>query len=163
MKQFILIVLYIISVSSFGQDNGNCYAEKEFLLILSTKSYQSALKTAREASKKLNLKLDLRGLKEDTASRQGLTLQSDTCIKLTKQFGISDSTCYLARGKWDDGIYISIEYSNSYNSFTNGYYIVMVGSSFKQYNKLKKELPKVRKTYKDAYIKTSKVYMCCSH
>ncbi len=163
MKNIILVFLLTLPLFSIGQDNPDCYAEKDFLLIQSTQDYQTALQTAKQATKELNIKLDLRGLIPDKNSRIGLTPPADTCLKYSKEYGGKDSTCYLARGRWDDGIYISIEYSNAYDSFKKGYYIVMVGSGFKKDQKLITTLKRVKTKYSDAYIKTSKVYMCCMH
>lgn len=149
---------------SFGQDNPGCYAKKFFLLIQSTPEYETAIQTAKSASKDLNIKLDLRGLVRDQNTRIGLSLPADTCLKYTEEEeGSRDSSCYMARGRWDDGIYISVEYSNAYQGFSKGFYIVVVGSSDKKDATLVETLTKVKTKYSDAYIKSSKVYMCCMH
>ncbi|MFL5765992.1 MAG: hypothetical protein ACJ77K_18755 [Bacteroidia bacterium] len=163
MKHFFCFFLFAIPILTFGQDNPDCYAEKDFLIIQSTKDYKAALQTAKQATKALDIKLDLRDLIPDNNTRIGLSEPVDTCLKYSKEYGGQDSTCYLARGRWDDGIYISIEYTNAYDSFTKGYYIVMVGSGFKKDQSLVDTLKKVKTKYSDAYIKTSKVYMCCMH
>ena len=87
----------------------------------------------------------------------------DPCLKYSREYDDEDSTCYLARGRWDDGVYVSIEFSNAYDSFSKGYFIVMAGSSFKNDPVLTKTLNKAKEKYPDAYIKASKVYMCCMH
>lgn len=43
-----------------------------------------------------------------------------------------------------------------------GYYVVMVSSGFKGDSGIRATLDRVRPTYPDAYIKMSRVYMCCS-
>ena len=148
---------------SFAQANSDCYAEKDFLIITSAKEYQHALLVAQQASRTLNVKLDLRNLIPDTDTLIGLTLPVDSCLKYSREYEREDSNCYFARGRWDDGIYISIEYSNEYYSFSKGYFIVMVGSGFKNDPNLITTLKKIKTKYTDAYIKTSKVYMCCTH
>jgi hypothetical protein len=163
MRHLFYLLLLTLPILSFGQNNAECYAEKDFLIIQSTKDYNTALETAKQASKALDIKLDLRGLIPDKDTRIGLTPPVDTCLKYSQEYGGQDSTCYLARGRWDDGVYISIEYTNAYDSFTKGYYIVMVGSGFKKDLSLFETLKKVQTKYSDAYIKTSKVYMCCMH
>lgn len=163
MRHLVYIFLLAIPFLSHGQNNLDCYAEKDFLIIHSTKDYNNALLIAQKAAKTLDIKLDLRQLIPDKNSRIGLTPPADTCLKYSKEYGGQDSTCYLARGRWDDGVYISIEYSNAYNSFSEGYYIVIVGSGFKKDQNLVATLKKVKEKYSDAYIKTSKVYMCCMH
>ena len=162
MTSLSLIVIFFLPTLLFGQDNPDCYAEKDFLIVYATKNYSIALSTAKQASKKLNIQLDLRNLLQDSDTLHGLTLPSDTCLKYWGDLDSSIRTCYVARGRYDDGIYISIEYSSSYYSCQRGYYIVMVDSGFKGDGELKSTLKKVKTKYTDAYIKTSKVYMCCS-
>ena len=151
-------------MSSFGQENPGCYVRKYFLLIQSTTDYKAALLTAQTAAKGLSIKLDLRGLVRDQNTHIGLSLPADTCLKYTEEEeGVRDSSCYMARGRWDDGTYISIEYSDAYSGFSKGYYIVVVASGDKWDNALAKTLEKVKTKYGDAYIKSCKVYMCCMH
>lgn len=160
---FFSIAFLLFGKQINGQDNPDCYAEKDFLIILSTKDYNSALLTAQKACKALDIKLDLRSLMPDSDTIYGLTLPVDTCLKYWGDLNdYQDSTCYIARGRYDDGVYISIEYSSQYYSFAKGYYIVMVDSGSKGDSELKKTLEKVKTRYPDAYINTSKVYMCCS-
>jgi len=64
----------------------------------------AALQTAQKAAKGLDIKLDLRGLIPDKDPGIGLTLPADTCLKYSEEeYGGQDSTCYMARGRWDDG------------------------------------------------------------
>ena len=77
--------------------------------------------------------------------------------------GYPDSTCYVARGRFDDGEYISIEYSSAYEAFAAGYYVVLAASGFKGNGAIHATLDRVRLKYPDAYIKTSRVYLCCFH
>jgi hypothetical protein len=164
MRNIILIFLLASPTLSIGQVNPECYVRKYFLLIQSSSDYKSALQTAQNAAKGLNIKLDLRGLIPDKNPHIGLSLPADTCIKYSEQEGgDGDSSCYMARGRWDDGVYISIEYSNAYDGFSKGYYIVIVGSSSEKDPALMATLEKVKTKYSDAYIKASKVYMCCMH
>lgn len=158
MKLFLVLILFFSVLHSFGQESDDCYVKKDFLIITSTKDYQSALSSAQKAAKALEVKLDLRGLINTNDTLIGLSLPSDTCMKYSE-----DSVCYIARGRWDDGTYISIEYSNAYEAFAKGYYIVVVGSADNKNAELKSTLKKVKIKYRNAYIKTSKVYMCCMH
>jgi hypothetical protein len=165
MKNIILIFLLASPMFSIGQDNPKCYVKKYFLIIQSTPDYKVALQTAQKAAKGLAIKLDLRGLIPSKDKFIGLSLPADTCAKYSEEeFGVKDdSPCYLARGRWDDGIYISIEYSTAYKEFREGYFIVVVGSSGEKDPPLMAALEKVKTKYSDAYIKISKVYMCCMH
>jgi len=163
MKKMILAFFLVSPLLSIGQDPG-CFVKKFFLLIQSTTDYKAALQTAQNAAKGLSIKLDLRGLIPDKNPDIGLNLPADTCLKYSEQEeGVADSECYMARGRWDDGIYISIEYSNAFNGFSKGYYLVVVGSSDKKDPPLLAALERVKAKYSDAYIKSSKVYMCCMH
>jgi hypothetical protein len=162
-KAIICIPLLISVMSSFGQVRPECFVKKYFLLIQSTTDYKLAFQTAQKAAKDLNLKLELRGLVKDQNTHIGLSLPVDTCLKYTAEEGAEDSSCYMARGRWDDGIYISIEYSNAYQGFSKGFYIVVAGSSDIKDELLIATLNKVKTKYSDAYIKSSKVYMCCMH
>ncbi len=58
---------------------------------------------------------------------------------------------------------MSIEYSNAYSEFTKGYYIVIAASGSKDDAEIKNAFKKIKLRYRDAYIKSSKVYMGCMH
>jgi hypothetical protein len=164
MRIVILISLLTSPMFSIGQVNPECFVRKYYLLIQSSSDYKTALQTAQNAARELNFKLDLRGLIPDKNPHIGLSLPADTCIKYSEEEGgDGDSSCYMARGRWDDGVYISVEYSNAYAGFSKGYYIVVVGSSDEKDRALMAALEKVKTKYSDAYIKASKVYMCCMH
>lgn len=142
MKYFLLSSLLIISCLIFGQEDHYWFPKKDFLIIQSTKDYKSAVVTAREAAETFNLKLET-PLEDSTF----LTLQSNL----------------EARGRYDDGIYVSIEYSNNYSSFSKGFFIVMVGSGDRNDTQMKEVLKKLKTKYSDAYFKTCEVYIGCIH
>ena len=126
--------------------------QKQFLIVKSTKSYQEAKAFAKKISKQTGIPLNLQNLSYDKENL--LTLPKDVCEDNGFEF-----PCYWARGRYDDGVYVSIEHSSAYEEFRNGYYIVMVASG----ENVKGILKKVKKVVKDAYIKTSKIYMGCVH
>jgi hypothetical protein len=130
--------------------------EKEFVIILSSTSYKAALRTAKEAATKLQYKLDLRDLQMNKES--GLTWDKKTCENEWDEF-----PCYVARGRYDDGSYVSIEYSDAYQGFRKGYYIVIVAAGEKGSTEVKTALTKAKSFYKTAYSKSTKVYMGCMH
>ena len=113
-------------------------------------------KLAEIASKQLDYKLNLRELLPNKTT--GLTVSEEVC----KQHEI-DYPTYDSRGRWDDGNYISIEYTNAYQGFTPGYYIIVVSSFGKENPELTLSLEKVKKHYKTAYIKYADIYMGCMH
>ena len=99
--------------------------------------------------------LDLGGL--GPLPKVGLSFNDTVCAN---EWG--ESPCYVARGRYDNGAYISIEYSDAYDGFRPGYYIV-VAHSGEAGTTPAAVLSKVRRIVPSAYIKRSKVYMCCMH
>jgi hypothetical protein len=156
MKKIILfIAVSFAAIASFAQTDHmeSPYAKKGMLIILSTKNYATAKKTSQQAATKLSLKMDLRGLKPNKKS--GLTFSKSDC---ENEGGYP---CYIARGRYDDGAFISIEYSNAIVGFAKGYYIVVAACGDKEITA--PALVKAKKVYKTAYVKTTNVYMGCMH
>ncbi len=149
MLTFLTFLLF--NFTSPYQDIPSQSVSKSFLIIKSTKNYSSALNKAQLACNKLGTTLNLRNLSED--KEEGLST-SETC-------GCGTNHGYLPRGRYDDGQYISIEYSSAFEGFTPDYYMVVVASGERA--TLKKYLPEVQKHYKLAYIKDTDVYMGCLH
>jgi hypothetical protein len=158
MKKIILLLTLILSLQqSQAQDNQPDpipYVNTHFCIILSTKSYAAAKKVAIEASKKYKMKLDYRDLTPH--KKLGLTLSKKDC-----EAEGWDYPAYVARGRYDSGEFVSIEYSNAYDGFAKGYYIVIVASG--DAPECKATLQKVKSTYKTAYIKQTEVYVGCMH
>jgi hypothetical protein len=154
-KTVLLLIASLIALCSFAQTEQmeSPYAKKGMLILLSTKNYVAAKKTAQEAATKLSLKMDLRGLKPHKKS--GLTWSKTDC---ENEGGYP---CYIARGRYDDGAFISIEYSNAIEGFAKGYYIVVAACGGNDITA--PALVKAKKVYKDAYVKTTNVYMGCMH
>ncbi|MES1224662.1 MAG: hypothetical protein ABUT20_54725, partial [Bacteroidota bacterium] len=98
-------------------------------------------------------KLDLRDLKPNKES--GLTYAKKDC---ENEGGYP---CYISRGRYDSGDYISIEWSDAFDGFAKGYYIVIVASGSK--NETEPALKKAKQFYKDAYAKQCDVYVGCMH
>ncbi len=125
---------------------------KPFLIVKSTKSYSEAKYFAQRLALKSGIKIDLRGVYPHV--KIGLSEPKEVCVE-----NGFEAPCYVPRGRYDDGTYISIEYSSAYNGFAKGYYIVMVASgeiSNKVVSHIKQYVP-------DAYVKKSTVYMGCMH
>jgi hypothetical protein len=131
------------------------YITKEFVIVTSTKNYSQALATAKTAAQKLKAPLKLRGLKPSKAT--GLTLPRKQCEEYWEY------PCYIARGRYDDGVYTSIEYSSQYEGFAEGYYIVIVASGGEGDAATAAALKKTKAAYADAYRKKSRVYIGCIH
>jgi hypothetical protein len=147
MKNLFFLCLLAFSLFSKAQTvkTGVC-------IILSTKQYNVAKKVATTAAAKLNLDLDLRGLTPNKKS--GLTLSKAVC----KQDDV-EYPAYYSRGA--DGEYISIEYSNAFDGFAKGYYIVVVATG--ENSITTPVLQKAKKFYKSAYVKQTDIYVGCSH
>jgi hypothetical protein len=128
---------------------------KYFAIIRSTTDYQEALTCAKDAAKRLGWKLDLRGLSK--CAETGLTFSKAVCEE-----GGGSYPSYMPRGRYDDGEYVSIEYSSEYTGFRNGYYIVMIASGHEA-KAVKRALAAAIKYFPDAYVRSSKVYMGCIH
>jgi hypothetical protein len=151
---FLLSAILVCSQDSTNVDE--MFVKKDFLIILSTKDYKAALATAKQASSSMNIQLQLRGLAENKES--GLTIPKEDCEKAGEEY-----PAYYARGRWDDGAYISIEYSDAYSGFSKGYYIVIAASGSKEEKEIQSVYKKIKPKYKDAYFKSSKVYLGCMH
>lgn len=132
------------------------FVKKDFLILQSTNNYEAALATARKVSSSMKMKLDLRGLTQNSES--GLTISKAACRQTEESY-----PAYYARGRYDDGIYVSIEYSDAYSAFAKGYYIVVAASGSKDETDMQTIYKKIKASYKDAYFKSSKVYMGCMH
>ena len=146
----LFLLLFLTSTAAFSQEN-DAYAKKSFTIVISTKNYQSALKKAQKAANKLQIPMNLRNCTFD--KENGLT-NNETC-------GCGEKHGYLPRGRFDDGQYISIEYSSAFEGFTPDYYIVVVESGSRK--ELEKSFSTIQKEYSDAYIKDSPVYLGCMH
>lgn len=130
-----------------------------FVILISTKSYDSALERAKDASKKLGYPLDLRGLHPNEET--GLSLPKEVCEEICGG-GMVEYPQYLPRNDWGESKYVSIEYSDGFSGFTKGYFIVIVASGEKGDPIIKEALEESRQFYKDAYAKTCSVWMGCS-
>ncbi len=154
MKKYILLIfLVILCKFSFAQDEYP-YTKMSFVIIQSTKNYVAAKATAIKAAKALKLKLDLRNLKPHKTA--GLTDAKKECEDNGWEY-----PCYVSRGRYDNGEYVSIEWSNAFTKFVKGYYIVIVCSGDKK--EAAKALKKTKAIFKDAYSKEAEVYMGCMH
>lgn len=155
------VLLAILSVLALpgvrAEEEPTPFMEKQFLILQSTKDYKEAFQTAQSASELLGIKLDLRNLAENKTL--GLTFPEKVCLE---EAG-ADFPCYVARGRYDDGDYLSIEYSSAFSGFRKNYYIVIASSHPKGSKEISKILLQTRKHFKDAYIKATRVYVGCMH
>jgi hypothetical protein len=152
MKFSVFIFLATMVQFGFAQSE-EAFVKKNFVIIQSTKNYNVAQLTANKAALQLKQKLDLRGLKP--SKKTGLTFSKADCENA------GGYPCYIARGRYDDGDYVSIEWSDEFDKFAKGYYVVIVFSGNKE--EAVKTLEKAKSIFKDAYYKQAKVYVGCMH
>ena len=152
MRGLLIISAFCLLTQSFilGQDP---VIDKGFVIIYSSKNYGSAYNMAIRAQEELGVELDLRGYYENETGG----------LKTDQVCGCGQLHEYVARGRWDDGTYISIEISDRYIGFSKGYYIVMLDSAPKGSDELTNALAKAKEFYPDAYIKNTSVYIGCMH
>jgi len=151
MKYLLFIFCTIVAQQCFAQDP-YAFVKKYFVIVQSTKDFAAAKLTAAKAAKQLGEKLDLRGLQPNKKS--GLTNSKKDCE-------MDGYPCYYSRGRYDDGDYVSIEWSNAFEKFAKGYYIVIVCSGDK--TSVTANLQKTKKIFKDAYYKQDSIYLGCMH
>jgi hypothetical protein len=145
-------------MNSFAENSSteldSMYENKTFLIAKSTTSYEEAKSFSKEISKALGIRIDYRGLSFHKS--EFLSFSKREC---EEHWGKGAYPCFIPRGRFTNGEYISIEHTNWYEEFTDGYYIVVVASG----KDADESLKKVKKKYSDAYVKKAKVYMGCMH
>ena len=155
----IAVIGLLNGLQARAQEDGEvkAWAKKSFVIVASVKTYEEAQAKAKEASTKLNFRLDLRGLSPD--KKTGLTFSKKIC---DEEWG--SDPCYLPRGRYDDGKYVSIEYSSAFKHFAKGYYVVIIANGDEK-SPVVIDAHKVakKKGYSDAYIKSDEVYLGCMH
>jgi hypothetical protein len=146
----------LVAVTSAAPDRDPDVVRKSFVILKSTPNYAEARALAAAASEQLAIRLNLRDLLPDGA--MGLTFSQDAC---TNEFG--EFPCYVPRGRWDDGVYVSVEHSSSYVGFEEGLYIVVLASGSPRDRAIGAALRRAKGQYPDAVVKTAPVYLGCIH
>jgi hypothetical protein len=148
MRSLLALPLFLMFFCAQAQEE---IQTQSFLIIQSTKKYGPALRKAQKACNELGLPLQLNNNFED--KEHGLT-NNAVC-------GCGQRHGYIPRGRYDAGDYVSIEYTDAFDTFRDGYYIVVVSSGNRE--SVEKMLPKTKEIYRDAYIKDAHIYMGCMH
>jgi hypothetical protein len=146
----------LVAVTSSAPDRDPDVVRKSFVIIKSTPSYAEARLFAAAAAERLAIRLDLRELAPDGDA--GLTFPKASC---DDEFG--EYPCYVARGRWDDGVYISIEHSSAYEGFEEGLYVVMLASGSPRDRAIGSAVRRAKSQYPDVVVKTAPVYLGCIH
>ena len=146
----------LVAVTSSPPEQEPEVVRKSFVIIKSTPSYAEARALAATAAERLAIRLDLRELAPD--GDVGLTFSKESC---DSEFG--EYPCYVARGRWDDGVYISIEHSSSYEGFEEGQYVVMLASGSPRDRSIAAAVRRAKGQYPEVLVKTAPVYLGCIH
>jgi len=136
--------------------NQEPFLDKEFVILKSTPAFKEATQSAAKAAAALGVALNLRGLSPEL--RTGLTLSREDCARSELPY-----PCYVPRGRWDDGVYVSVEWSSEYAFSARGLYVVMVASGAAGSGETRRMLEATRRFYPDAYAKQARVYVGCAH
>lgn len=148
----------LLASVALAQD-GPEWDKKSFLVAASEKEYAAAMDKAIKLSLASKIRIDTRGVGFDPAhldAHGGLSLSPESCEG--QGWGYP---CYVARGRWDTGTYISVEHTSAIEGFTPGLYVVIVATG--EAKDLKSVLTTVKATVPDAYLKSAPVYMGCMH
>jgi hypothetical protein len=161
---WILVALAVITAASSvaaepPDADINPMIDVGFLVIRSTPDYDEALRVVRQASSSFEIPVDLRGLIYDPA--HGLTRPRSDC-ELVDAWG-GWYPCYLPRGRYDEGRYLSIDRSDAYKSFQPGYFVVIAASGEPGSREIEQTRQTVLNRFPDAYVRTDKVYFGCMH
>ncbi|MGI4867300.1 MAG: hypothetical protein ACRYFZ_25505 [Janthinobacterium lividum] len=141
-----------------AQDKINMLVKKEVVILQSTQSYQAALQTARQAASRLHIPLDLEGYRPHPSA--GLTLSKAACANNGFEY-----PTYIPRGYGlvADSAFVSVEYSNGYEGFTKGYYLVVAAVGQPSAAAVRQTSVTSQRYYADAYTKRTTVYIGCMH
>lgn len=121
-KELRLIQIFLYFAAAIA--HANKVYQKEFVVITaSTADYGEALNAAKKASKTLGLKLNLRDLQPD---KQCGLIDPKELLQRTK-----DGARACGHDARSDSDEVSIEYSNWYEGFRKGHYIVVAFTAYK--------------------------------
>jgi hypothetical protein len=130
--------------------------EKAFVVLQAHKSFADAKAAASLAAAVLSIHYDSRGLSSD--ARTGLTSSKRDCEQDYGSF-----PCYVPRGRYDDGVWISVEYSSGYKGFSPGLYLIVVASAPPGDPLIALALARVKDGYPKARIQRAPIYVGCIH
>jgi hypothetical protein len=130
--------------------------KKDFVTLAPISSYAAARDTARRAAKRLDIRL---ALGESRPHGKGkLTFSKAMCD--ANEWGYP---CYVARGRYDDGVYVSIDVASAFPGVPGPGYIVVLASGPKDDPAIRALFEKARSSFPEASIQTNDVYMGCIH
>ena len=132
------------------------YQEVGFLGIFKTSDFEEAHKIAEEACKNLGIEF-----RDNHYYDEALGLNDSTIC------GCGESHGYFPRGRFDDGVYVSIELSSSYEALkvTEFKYVVIVNSQVtsEEIEENDHLMLDIMHFYPDSFYFTSDMYIGCMH
>ncbi|GAB3732305.1 hypothetical protein GCM10027594_14200 [Hymenobacter agri] len=158
MSQFLTVAcLAAVFYSQKPSTPKEPWVAKDVLILQSTKDYKAALATARQAATRLHATLNLEGYLPN--AQAGLTMSRADCA--ANGF---DYPAYVARGREnEEAPFVSIEFSNGYNGFVKGYYLVIAGVSEPGSRQVRQTETLAKQWYPTAYLKQTQVWLGCIH
>jgi hypothetical protein len=150
----LLIIARAVTAAAVCDAKLEPYVDKEFVIVKSTPAFKEATQSAAKAAAELGVALNLRGLSPNL--RTGLTSSREECARSACPY-----PCYVPRGRWDDGTYVSVEWSSKYDLHARGLYVVMIASGVPGSSQTRRMLETARRVYPAAYAKRAKVYVGC--
>jgi hypothetical protein len=131
-------------------------AEKDFVVLPAIASYAEARRVAGTAARRLGLKLDLRRASPD--GHGGLTFSPADC-----EANDWEHPCYVTRGRYDDGAYVSIDEARRFFEGEEEGYLVILGSGPKNDPSVRAVAEKARALFPSAELRTDDVWQGCIH
>ena len=157
---FRIAALVVLANLAFGQvaskPTSQEIEKKAFVILGIFPSFENAKSEASAASASLSLHFDNRGLTPN--KKTGLTFSRSEC-----QESEFDYPCYIPRGRFDDGIWLSVEFSSAYEGLPKGRYIIIVASGSPDDPLIPFALKKVKAVYRESRILIAPVYLGCIH
>ena len=144
------------AVSEELAEDASLWVEKAFLVMPAGSDYERASSFARRAARRLGIRLDLRDLLPH--QQTGLTFSESVCTESGGEY-----PCYFPRGRFDDGLYVSLEYSDGYLPNEPAQYLVVIASWALADEYVRFVIAETKKRYRAARIITTKVWMGCAH
>ena len=149
MKSLLLIFISFLTLNCDAQEDA--FVDKYFLIVYSSENYEDALSYAKKVHKATSIEL----------TPNGYIANDDLGFIDTVACDCGEFHDYMPRGRYDDGTFITVEYSSGYENFSEGYYIVITASGEKK--EVEVEEKRIRVLFPNAYMKKSSIYMGCMH
>ncbi len=154
----LLASLLVGTAPALAQTAYNTEVPKDIVILQSTRDYATALATAKQAAARLQRPLKLAGNRPN--KELGLSASRADCAGAGY-----DYPCYQPRGQGgaENSDYLSIEFSDGYAGFAEGYYIVVAALAPPGSAALRQALARVQRAYPAAYAKRTAVWFGCMH